>query len=89
MSVFVSILLILHMGAYDGPVSTLADQVVARVNAKPILLSEVEDSVARLKIGEPATRGLPKSQLYKRALRDLVDEELLFQAAERQGAKAP
>lgn len=77
------------MGAYDGPVSTLADQVVARVNAKPILLSEVEDSVARLKIGEPATRGLPKSQLYKRALRDLVDEELLFQAAERQGAKAP
>jgi len=76
-------------GAYDGPVSHLADRIVCRVNQTPITLSEVEESVLRRRMSDPAAADLPAREIYQQELRALIEEELLYQEAERRKIEVP
>jgi parvulin-like peptidyl-prolyl isomerase len=76
-------------GAFDGPRSELADRIVGRVNNASITLSELEEAAARRRISDAQARWKGLRSIYEEELNFLIDEELLFQAAEKQMIEAP
>ncbi|MCX7012420.1 MAG: peptidylprolyl isomerase [Candidatus Sumerlaeota bacterium] len=79
----------LASGAYERLPSQLADRVVARVNTRAITLSEVEENVVRRRLADPEARSASPRKLYEDELRNLVDEELLYQAAGKMNIETP
>ncbi len=76
-------------GGADVPPGELADRIVARVNSVPIVLSELEEAVARRQVSDAQARWKSLRVLHEEELDFLIDEELLVQAADRQGIVAP
>jgi peptidyl-prolyl cis-trans isomerase C len=65
-----------------APASTAADPVVAKVNGKPILLSDVKDAVQNL---PQNAQSLPPQTLYPMLLDQMIDGRALVAEAQRTG----
>ncbi len=75
--------------AYRGPVGELADRQIAKVGNTAITLSELQEAVVERRLADPQSDSVPQRQLFEEELTRLIDDELIYQAAEQNKIKAP